>query len=382
MAVSESEVVDFRDLLHEKAIERASHDDFGPDSYKEGLTVLLRSILTEIPHARHAAEALIVPHLTSRLVTQRGFARHPELRDTPIDAPLVILGLPRSGTTALHQLLSVDPQFQGLESWLSGYPMPRPPRQEWESIPAYTNARAARAAAYARNPEIRAAHPVEVDDVDECLVPLSQEFSSNLFASMFGTRGYTEWHETADEAPSYRRYLDILKLVGGQGDSRRWLLKNPGHSYGVDRVLETFPDAMMVQTHRNPAEIIGSIASLLSKMRRGIVGEFDAKALARRELHYWGEAARRTIAAQQRAPDRFVNVDYRSFIGDPIGSIRSVYDRFGLRLTPSVEAAMQAWTANNPQNKHGQHRYSLSDFGLDQGDIDAVFHEYSSRYAV
>ncbi len=372
------------DALHEAAVIGTGLTDFGDGTYQAGLDVLLRSVDDEIPHARDIASAFLIPHLQARLLTEQGWKEMPQASARSTKAPLIIIGLPRSGTTALHKLISADLQFQGLESWLCWHPMPRPARDKWAEVPVYREFKAQREASYANNPKLRTAHAVDVDEVDECLVPLSQQFSSNLFVSMLGTRAFTEWHEASDEVASYSRFKDIMQLVSSTepDPARRWLLKNPGHTYNIDALLNAFPDALIVQTHRNTAAIVASVSSVLATMRGMMLGDVDVAALARREMRYWSEAARRTMAAQDRRPERFFNVDYRAFVADPMASVRTIYNRFGLTLEPSAERAMHDWIAANPQNKHGRHTYALVDFGLDDADLKQSFGDYTERYAL
>jgi hypothetical protein len=221
---------------------------------------------------------------------------------------------------------------------------------------------------------------VEVADVDECLVPLSQEFSSNLFASLFGTDAYAAWHAEQNEAAAYARFADVLRLVGSNDPERRWLLKNPGHLRGIDTVLGTFPDAYIVQTHRAPASMMASLISVLATMRQQITGRDDVQTIARRELAYWSEASRRGMLAQERLPEQFHNVDYRRLVSDPIATVRGVYNKFGLTLMPDIAAEMQAWLNDNPQNKHGVHRYSLEKFGISEAEVQKIFADYIARY--
>ncbi|HMP45860.1 MAG TPA: sulfotransferase, partial [Sphingopyxis sp.] len=239
------------DALHEGAIAATGHDDFGDTAYHEGMRVLLNAIDAH-PPAGPAAEAsatgVITGALAGRLVTQAGWDANPVYAAERIERPLIVIGLPRTGTTALHQLLSVDPQFQGFERWLTANPMVRPPRDQWRAHPAY-RASVERIAAMRRlAPEIMAAHSTEAGEVDECLMPMAQSFLCNWFASNIDAPAYDAWFRRADETPSFLRYKEVLKLVG-LGDRRRWLLKNPSHVFGIDALLTAFPDACIVQTH-------------------------------------------------------------------------------------------------------------------------------------
>lgn len=380
MTTKNADVAEWSRELHAQASAQTGLTDFGPETYRLGLDVLLQSIADEMPDARPTASAIIVSQLVSRLITQKGFAAHAACLARPIKQPLIIIGIPRSGTTALHKLLSIDPQFQGLQSWLCSTPMPRPPRESWEQVPEFVKARAEREAVYLAKPDLQIAHAVEAAEVDECLVPMSQEFSSNLFASLFGTNAYTAWHAEQNEAAAYARFADVLRLVGSNDPDRRWLLKNPGHLRGIDTVLEIFPDACIVQTHRAPVSMMASLTSVLATMRLQVTGRDDGQKIVRRELAYWSEASRRGMAAQERLPQQFHNVDYRRLMSDPIATLRGVYDKFGLTLSPEIGAEMQVWLNDNPQNKHGVHNYSLERFGVSEAEVQHIFADYIACY--
>lgn len=367
------------DALHEAAASATDHTDFGDTRYQEGLRILLEA-LDEHPPGDPVAEAsvtgLIVGALSGRLVTQAGWTAHPGHASEPIECPLIVIGLPRTGTTALHHLLSLDPQFLGFERWLTANPMVRPPRSEWHSYPAFQACRARIAAMRERAPEVMAAHSAEADEVDECLMPMAQSFVCNWFPSNLDVPLYDAWFRAQDEAPSFLRYREVLKLVG-LGDSRRWLLKNPSHAFGIEALLRAFPDACIVQTHRDPAASIASLMSLLGGIRELSVGRpIDRDALLAREAGFWAEAAQRSMAAQDRAPDRFVNVRQEDIRRAPMQVIERIYGHFGIPLSDEAEARFRRWAADHPPDGRSAHRYRT----LDPARIDPLFSDYVARF--
>jgi len=354
--------VKFRDRfdeLHAAASKAIGHDDFGDCDYHAGLRMLLASVDAGSLNAGKAAlaEHTIVGILSSRLITQTSWNTHPEWRGRQVDRPLIVIGVPRTGTTALHQLLSLDPQFQGIERWLMWGPLARPPRETWQDHPQYLATVAAIEQAHAAAPEVMAAHGTGADDMDECLTPMAQSFVSNFFPSMLEVEDYDAWFQQQDEMPSYRRFANMLRLIGRE-DDRRWLLKNPSHLFGIEALLKIFPDACVVQTHRHPAQAVASLTNLLAGFREMAGGTpVDRDAMQTREIDFWAAATRRGMAAQDRQPKRFVNVLQHETRANPLGVVERIYQHFGLDLSDEAERKMRIWAADNPPGGQSGHAY-------------------------
>ncbi|MBB4614310.1 sulfotransferase family protein [Novosphingobium taihuense] len=367
--------------FHQRATAQTGLDDFGDDAYHVGFRVLLESLDDEGVDGGKAiaAEQIIVGTLEDRLITQSQWNAHPEYRTREVTAPVVVIGVPRTGTTALHNLLSQDRQFQGIEKWLCEAPQVRPPRETWPSNPHYQAAVAMVDQLKAIAPQAMVAHGIEPDDVDECIIPLAQEFCSNVFGSQMDLSLYDKWLMTADETPSYRRYKDLLRLVG-LNDDRRWLLKNPSHVFGIDALLAVFPDACIIQTHRHPASSIASLVSLLNNFYMALTNEpIDRERRLAREARFWLEGVRRTMAAQDRHPERFVNVLQGDIRRDPLGVVRSIYEKFGLTLSTEAEAAMHAWHVANAESAGEGHTYERIE---KNAPLIAPFADYIDRYGL
>lgn len=377
---------DAEHALHAEATARTGLTDFGNNAYLAPLRFLLQVYDNEAhftPAGRERAFDLVVQSLVGRLVSEKGWRDHPECLETEIRRPLVITGIPRSGTTALHKLMFMDPQFQGLEHWLSRTPVVRPPREQWESHPLYQRSLAALDAILNDQPLLKAAHGQAVDEVDECYNLLMQSFVVGTFSSMAHAPSYDTWYYAQDETPSYRRFLDNLKLIGSQENDRRWLLKNPNHIFAIDALLNVMPDAMIVQTHRNPVEAIPSLCSTGLAGRRFYEGQdTNPFVIGARYNHHWHLAITRVMKRREREPNNFFDVRFRDFLADPLRTVRAIYQRFGLVLEPAVERDMQQWLADNPRNKLGEHRYSLEQFGLNAQDIHRQYREYIECYGL
>jgi len=370
------------DEFHERAAARAKLTDFGPPSYREGMGVLLGALdeldyLTD--YGRDGLSDVIVDTLVARLWTEEGWKRAPEVKQAPIVRPIVITGIPRTGTTALHKLLSMDRQFQGIERWLAAAPQPRPPRDAWEANAAYQDSIAELERFFARTPGMRKAHNMVAGEVDECLNVLTQEFVSNRFGSVAHLPGYDRWQQAQDERCSYARYADVLRLIGA-ADSRTWLLKNPGHVWAIERVFDVFPDAMVIHTHRTPLKAISSIGSVLLMARGAYEGESaDPGLLGPRESKQWSEAMRRTMRARDARPDQFLDVFQADLHRDPMSVVRAVYDRLGLTLSAEAERAMAAWIEAD-KKAHVEHKHHLREFGVSEQQVRDDFAPYMARF--
>lgn len=373
------------DALHETAMEMSGLTDFGQPGYRQGLRVLLEALDSDCPMTEYGREFAffeLTLTLNARLTTQQGWKDNPGLLQSPLVAPLVITGLPRSCTTALHRLLAVDPQFQGLESWLAQAPAPRPPRAEWESCQSFRRSDLRLQRWFEIVPQFRAVHAMKTDDMEECIEVLRQDFITNRFGCNFDVPSYDHWWMAQDERPSYRRYADALRLIGAGEPARRWLLKNPGHIYAIDALLDVVPDACIVYTHRDPVESVASVSSLIHLAHQIPQGERASKTvIGPREAKVWSRGTQPMLAARRRAPGQFHDVYYGQFLRDPLAAVHGIYDRFGFALSPEAERAMQVWIADNPIGKHGEHRYTLEEFGITPEEVRACFLDYIDAYA-
>ena len=287
----------------------------------------------------------------------------------------MVIGLPRSGTTALDQILAVDLGHQWIPAWLAPAPRPRPPVGEWVDDPDHR-----RAVEGERAAGPNALHDVRADDPEECLQVMRQSMVSMLWVSSMPVPEYHEWFIEQDERPSYRRYRDNLALIGADDPERIWLLKNPSHMFGLAAMFDEFPEAQFVHIHRDPAESIVSGCSLISAMGLGD-GTFTATELGAHRLRIWAMAAERMEAARAAAPERTVlDVDYRDFVTDPLRTVRELYGALGRELTPQAAGAMERWIGERPKDQHGAHRYAAEDFGLTDTLIRERMGSFIDRY--
>ena len=372
--------------LHQAAARETGLRDFGASDYHEGLQVLLRAMDMDSSFSPTGRE-LTLMHLASvlkaRLHSEEGWRKNPGYRAVTI-RPLVITGIPRSGTSALHKLLALDPQFQGLQRWLARAPMVRPPTGDWERYPEFQVCKAETESFNKESPQFVSAHEEAAHVVDECMEVLQQSFVSNMFASRFPTPTYTEWLMKGSERSSYRRYADVLRLIGLADSDKRWLLKNPGHTWHPDLLFEVFPDALVVQTHRDPAAAISSLCSVLNMLHGVTVGRENARPerLGAVEVSKWRMAMERTMAFRARFPERFHDVDFREFHADPLRVVAGIYGHFGMELSAAVAARMRLWLEQQPPAQKTGHRYTPETFGLTAQGIRAELADYVQTHAL
>lgn len=360
---------------------RTGLTDFGDPGFREGFDLLLEDIRRlDLSVESTAASAFrIGQSLDTRALAVKGLKKRPELLDRPIRAPIIIAGLVRSGTTALHLLMSLDPQFQGPEHWLSVYPMPRPPRDAWAAIPEYRAEKDALDAFLAVAPEAADDHMMTAEGIEESLFILSAGFASNMWPSMWHVPRYDAWYRGRDDSDSYRWLADVLRLIGAD-DDRRWLLKNPTDLFSLQELLTVFPDAMVIRTHRDPVEAIPSISNLIFSARRAFCGDkANREDVGRREMEVWAQALERAKAARAKSANRFVDVEFRDFTRDQMATIRAIYAKLDLTLSAETEEAMLAWLDAHPRRATKGSKHDPQDFGLTHEALAERFAAYRSQ---
>jgi len=363
--------------LLDTAVAKAGCDDFGADEWREGFGVLLEaldrnSLLNDV--GRFAIEQMIVRDLAARLISERGFRRHSQSAAAEIIRPLVIVGLPRTGTTALQEMFSIDPQFQGLELWLTRAPRPRPPRDAWLQDADYQACDQSIALIREHQPELYAIHKMEAAKVDECWNLMAQSFAHSSWLAQTQLPEYREWFDACAMQPVYERHRRNLQLIGANEPTRRWMLKDSTHLFALEAFLEVYPDACVVQTHRDPVVAIASVCSLCWTARNGLNDNESRAAYGQGILDLWHSGVERTLALRKRkAPKQFMDVSFGQFRADPLGVVEAVYRRFGFSLDDATRRRMENLREENPPPAH---RYTLEDWGLEPDEISERFSAY------
>lgn len=363
-------------------------EDFGDEDFHEPFRVVLQGLehearLTLI--GRIAARQDIVGLLATRLRLQEDGKRHPEIGAEQVRQPLFIVGLPRTGSTLLHHLLAQDPESRVALAWEVMAPSPPPENDSYESDPRI--ARAARQLRWfdALAPDFKAIHPLGAQLALECIAMMSPSFFSSRFHTTYRVPTYQGWLEGQDLGPAYRFHQRFLQQLQWQTRARRWVLKAPSHLFAFDALLETYPDARIVQTHRDPLTVLASVASLTATLQGAFTDELDLAEIGREVTNRWTNGLERAMQLRRGgsvAADRFVDIHYHDLIRDPMAAVRRIYAHFGSPLTEAATARMRRFLAENPKDKHGPHRYSLTSFEFDQDDLARRFKAYCEHFGV
>jgi hypothetical protein len=368
------------DDLHASAIKACGLDDFGSDDddYREALGVLLDSYqrdadLTEL--GSKMQRFFVRNALVARLVSEAAFKQYPEHVDVPIERPIFVTGLPRTGTTAIHRLLTADPRHQGLELWLAEFPQPRPPRETWSQNPVFQQLDAQFSKAHAENPDYTGLHYMTADEVEECWQLLRQSLHSVSYETLAHIPTYAQWLAGRDWTKPYARHRKNLQLIGSNDPEKRWVLKNPSHLFALDALFATYPDALVVQCHRPAETIMASMCSLAQHTTEGWSNSFTGDVIGRDAMETWSRGLRLFDAERAKHdPAQFYDLDYFEFVKDPIAAVEGVYRQFGIDFTDDARAAMEHSHAESKKGPRApKHTYSLADYGLTAEEVKERF---------
>ena len=374
--------------LLEKACKITGLYDFGDDSFLQPLGILLRSFADDADLnfvGRVTARADILRMLCNRLRLIEDRKRNPGIADEIIWRPLFITGLPRTGSTFLHALLARDPGCRAPQTWEVMHPSPPPEASSYDVDP--------RIAVTARElkwldllmPKFKTAHMIDARLPQECIAITGHSFLSYVFESMFFVSSYRIWHEDQDKVPAYEFHRQFLQHLQWRCPGSHWVLKAPSHLMSLEELFQVYPDARVILTHRDPVKVLASCASFAEVLREPFTDFFDRKELGTEVRERWGKGARLAIEFRQNHSDlkaRFFDVLYANLVRDPMAMVRLIYRHFDMELTNAAESAMLRFLKQNPQNKHGVHRYTLEDFGFDRETERRRFEFYSDYFGI
>lgn len=378
MTRERADVGSYEDIVA-AAVRTVGMDDFGGTAHEEGLRVLVEDLGS--PEAgltgrgNYFQRSEVKSALVGRLLTQAQFNALPQHADVPIERPVFVMGLPRTGTTALHRLLAADPAHQGLEMWLTQYPQPRPPRETWESDPVFSAMQQAFAAHHVEDPEFMGIHYMDATSEEECWRLLRQTGKSSSYESLANLPRYSAWLRDQDWTDAYERHRRNLQLIGLHDAEKRWVLKNPSHMTALDALMTVYPDALVVYTHRDPVVCLASSCSLSAATTAGHSETYVGGVIGHTQLDLWSRAYHAFHDARPRYDAaQFVDVAFADLQADPVGVVKGVYDAFGLAFSAEAEEAVRRIDAE-ARTGHAKpsHRYSLKDYGLSEGQVRAAF---------
>jgi hypothetical protein len=369
------------DVLLAEAAAEAGLEDFGPGDFRDGLDVLLQSLEHDSdlsPEGDATVTADLRRRLVNRLEVEAWYCDHPEIERLPVRGPVDINGLPRTGTTALANMLSLDPQFRCLRGWEQARPCP-PPTLAGEA----TDPRRAQAAAEAEQvpPELKAMHLYDVDATMEDTEVLGMAFHGQQFT--VPVYGYHAWWRSTDMTSAYEYHRRVVKLLQSRRPPDLWLFKAPHHNFHLDAIVSAYPDARFVVTHRDPVKAVPSWASIVAAILPPSAGERDRRRLGREAAEHLRVGVERAIAARARlGEERFLDVHHRELVADPFATLRRIYAFLGLELRPAVEQSIRHWHQANRTGAHGTHRYTAEQFGLSDAQLRADFEFYTRHFDI
>ncbi|MCK9284199.1 MAG: sulfotransferase [Rhodocyclaceae bacterium] len=361
--------------------------DFGDRQFVKGLTTLTDALRSEArlnAMGHLMVSGGLIRLLSNRLRYQRDVTQHPEIRDEKIAAPIIILGLPRTGTSKLQRVMSADPTVQRLEFWRTINPAPFPGEE-----PGNPKARI-EAGLLVENtlstmfPGWMARHPMEALEPDEELHIMDMSFECVISWLFSRVPSFYTYINQCDPHPTYNilhAMLQYLQWQDGGGRGRPWIMKSPVHIGALPTLIETFPDATIVHCHRDPRKVIPSFASLIEEGRKMGSDSVDPLEIGRDMLNHWGDQIDRNLKARESLPaSRIMDVQFEEIMKDDVGVIRRIYQRAGRTLTPEAIAAFKDYDARRPDKHWGQYEYTAEQYGLNDAIIDERFEEYRKRF--
>jgi len=368
------------------AARQTGFDDFGPSDFLEGLRIYCESASNEAQLNGFGAQVIpgaIIGALSNRLQVVDWVKRRPEVSTEHIDAPFVVIGLFRAGTTLLSYLLEKDARHRPLRRWEAGQSVPPPRPETLRSDPRIEAARAGMAMMDQVNPRMRVVQSEEADGPTECISVLNQDFKSLTWEAMANVPAYGNWLHTTDHVSAYRYHRRVLQLLQSGGVRGRWTLKSPHHALHLDALTAVYPHARLILVHRDPVVLCASVCSLITTL----TSTFSDADHRRYIAGHWTDMLARSIAAANAFRDshperRIFDLHYADLVRDPLATMHRIYRAFGDELEPRALQAMAAHLESHPKGRFGVHGYDPKEFGLDTAAIAERFRPYVERYGV
>lgn len=380
--------LDFDQIVAE-AKERSGLDDFGSDVFREPLRRLLIALDEEAELnalGRSIQRERIVNILVTNLQFEDYWKRYPEIADEEILDPVVIIGLGRTGTTLLQRLLASDDRFYSALWWEARFPVPLPGEDLNDPSVRIATAKAEVQQMYETVPNLGALHPLDAMQADEEILLLEQSFYSSTPESAANIPQFAAWLDAQDQTPGYEYLRRILQFIQWQKKRRgikaeRWVLKSPHHIHYSDVLLSVFPDAQIIQTHRDPLVVIPSWASMNYSLWQANSDVADPIAAASHWNDKMAKGLLRCMDVRDRArPNTFFDVYFEDTARDPLGVAAGIYEFIGWEFTDEARAGMQAWLAQNSREDRPPHEYTLEMFGLTEQGLNTKYAVYIERF--
>jgi Sulfotransferase family len=374
------------DALIAQAIESTGLQDFGREEFREGLEVYCDSAFGEAQLNELGTAAVtgnIVGSLANRLRVVDWAGRHPEVTAERTEAPLIVIGIFRAGTTFFSYLLDQDPRNRPLLSWESGDSTPPPTPEQFRSGPRVEAARARMKALETLNPKSAVVYHEEADGPTECISVMSQDFKSLSWEAISNVPSYSRWLLDVDQRSAYEYHHLVLQVLQHGGVRGRWTLKSPHHAIALDSLSSVYPDARLVVIHRDPVALCGSVCSLIQTLSSTFSDADHTRYIADHWTAMLETSIERIEAFRTARPDHpIVDVQYDDLVADPVRTVGRVYEGFGDELSQVARARMADYVSHRDQHRAGAHVYDPTQFGLDPGQLAERFAAYTERYQV
>ncbi len=374
--------------LMQLAIRKAHSADFGGTDFLPALERLCSSLESEAQLnaiGRSIARTSILNLLVRRLQITQYRQQHPQVSKQQIKQPLFIAGMPRTGTTILYELLAQDSYHRFPISWEVEHPIPPATRENLYSDPRISLVEKQFEQVDKLVPGFKAAHEIGATLPQECVAILAAHFMSEQFVVSYNIPSYRQWLMQQDFGAAYQWHRHCLEhMQSGFGENQRWLLKTPPHIGYLETILEVYPDAKIVQTHRDPMQVLGSLSSLTCSLRSLATDSIDPVKVGQEEVQIWKEYLDRGMASRERLAEKhsaqFFDIRFEDMLQRPLAVIESLYHYFDFEFSTELKQKMQDYLDKRPRDKHGRHEYTLEDYGLDAERDGQQFANYTARY--
>ena len=358
---------------------------FGNPLFLEGFECLVQSINEEADLndiGMEAQQHRLIGILANLLRIENACIQHPEILTEEIKSPVVIVGLPRTGSTMTHRLLASDPRHTAMLWWEGRYPAMLDNEVRGHPSERMEMGKAEVEAVMQASPEALTIHPWDYKGADEEILLLEHTFFSTVPESFMRLQTYSKWVESQDHIHAYAQLKIMLQYLQWQNpgrDKKRWVLKSPHHLGFIDKLLNIFPDSKVIQTHRDPLKTVPSFCSMCSNLFEPLTNSYDKNEIGHHWAHKLAKVLNHCMEVSNLNKENFLNLEFKKMIKDPIFEMEEVYKFIDEDFTDQAENAMNAWKEEN-QHEMGAHQYSLEEFGLESSFIDSYFSEYIKQY--
>lgn len=359
-----------------EAKQAAGLADFGPDlSFMTGLRVLVSAVeaMNPTPQLRATARRNVIGHLVVRLRFAEDDKNHPEIARQDVGDPLIVVGLPRTGTTITYDLLCLDPAARAPREWEWYIPWPAPEAATFDTDPRIAQVTAIYDNWLSHAPQLRDIQRFDCTQPGECNHGMMHHFASSNFWAELGVPAYAEWIQRETPEGLYRTHKRLLQQFQWKGPKGRWTLKSPHHLFDLGGLVEAYPGAMLVWTHRDPVLTFSSLASMVAGFHAAVGGGDDKKEIGRSVFEMWCAAMARATRARDEHPHieaRIIDLAHRDVVADPMAAVRRIYARFDLPFTEAHEQRIQSFLADNPAaTRLGKHKHSAEEYGIDRAEV-------------